>query len=252
MKSPEFPVLSVVIPVHRDLAGLKRTIEILWSLNQSSKWIEIIVVDGGGCADTANWLLAHQDQFDHIRSAPDQGIYDAMNFGVSCTNGKWTWICGAGDIPNAAVWMDARAAIPGWDQDKLQIFQVNMDEVKEFGVPAFYPPRWDASLTWRNTTHHQGVLYPTALLKQNLFDLGFPVLADYFLHLKLYRHGINAQLHPETWATAASGGISRQFDLSLYLEEWKLKKKVLRGWKRALQPIWLALKFGFKKFRFAR
>lgn len=247
--APDSPTLSVVIPVQRDLSGLRKTVESLWNLNQTGKWIEIIIADGGACQETAAWLLQHQDEIDHIRSAPDQGIYDAMNLGVSCANAPWTWICGAGDIPNESVWSEKRAQIPTWEEEKLQIFQVNLDENRESGVPASYPARWDNTLTWRNTTHHQGILYPTALIRQNPFDLRFPVLADYFLHLRLFHRGINAQLHAEIWAHVASGGVSRQFVAALYVEEWRMKRKVLSGWQRAVQPAWLALKFCFKKFK---
>ena len=60
-------------------------------------------------------------------------------------------------------------------------------------MPRHYPARWDRSLLWRNTTHHQGIAYPTPLLR----DLGgFPeeyrILADYAVNLRLWSAKVNA------------------------------------------------------------
>ena len=250
MKQAKRPRISAVIPVKANLNGLKATVTQLQSIDPHR--IEIIVVDGGGCKATKRWLLENQEHIDHIRSSDDQGIYSAMNYGKSCANGDWVWFAGAGDLPIASTWQDwlnsDELEVENSDEpDELHVFQVMLDKTRETGVPDQYPARWDASMCWRNTTHHQGVLYPRELIQSEHFDANIKVLADYALHLKLWSNGNAAKLNHAPWAQVASGGISRAFTSSLYFEEWRFKRSVLKGWRLWAQPFWLILKYSFKK-----
>ncbi len=242
------PIISAVLPVKANLEGLKETVTHLRSIDPHR--IEIIVVDGGGCEATKRWLMENQGHVAHIRSGQDQGIYSAMNYGKSCATGDWVWFAGAGDLPNASTWRDwintANDNRQALNQD-LQIFEVLLDENRERGVQGSYPARWDASMCWRNTTHHQGVLYRRQTIQAVHFDAQLKVLADYALHLKLWSNGTPAELHNATWAQVAPGGVSRKFTSSLYFEEWRFKRKTLKGWRLWAQPAWLLLKYTFKK-----
>jgi len=239
-------IVSVVIPTKSNLSGLKATVESLWAID--SQQIEIIVVDGGGCAGTKAWLIANQARIHHIRSAPDGGVYQAMNYGKQCASGAWVWFAGAGDLPSAATWeaflVDTEALA---SDHPLHIFGVELDNEREGGVPARYPARWDRSMQWRNTTHHQGVLYRRSLIQSHAFEPTYRVLADYALHLNLWTNGVQAAIHSETWSHVASGGLSRSFHSSLYQEEWRLKKKTLSGWAKWVHPFWLTGKYLSKR-----
>ena len=239
-------IVSVVIPTKSNLSGLKATVEALWAID--SQQIEIIVVDGGGCAGTKAWLIANQARIHHIRSAADGGVYQAMNYGKQCASGAWVWFAGAGDLPSAATWeaflVDTEALA---SDHPLHIFGVELDNEREGGVPARYSARWDRSMQWRNTTHHQGVLYRRSLIQSHAFEPTYRVLADYALHLNLWTNGVQAAIHSETWSHVASGGLSRSFHSSLYQEEWRLKKKTLSGWAKWVHPFWLTGKYLSKR-----
>jgi putative colanic acid biosynthesis glycosyltransferase len=247
MTSHRSKPLGVVIPVKNDLPGLRETLEALWMIDPEGQQIEIAVVDAGTCDETGGWLLEHMDRIDHIRSAADNGLYDAMNYGVSSLSSAWVWFLGAGDLAHSSTISDLLNACNEWDNTKLHVYSVDMLLPLESGVPSAYPARWDNSITWRNTTHHQGVFYPRALLQGQAFSLEYPVLADYALHLKLFHSGCQAHLHEESSASVSSGGVSRSFQSRLYLEEWKIKKRILKGPVQWIQPVWLFLKFLFKK-----
>ena len=238
--------ISVVIPTKSNLNGLRATVEALWSID--SHRIEIIVVDGGGCAETKAWLLTHQHRIHHIRSAADGGVYPAMNYGKQCASGHWVWFAGAGDLPHAEAWSEFLEEDDSTeDAPALHVFGVELGDDREGGVPARYPARWDSSMQWRNTTHHQGVLYRRDLIQSCTFDPSFRVLADYALHLSLWTQGIDVAIHEETWSQVASGGLSRVFHARLYWEEWKMKKEVLSGWIKWAQPFWLTGKYLAKR-----
>ena len=242
--------ISVIIPVKSDPSGLANTVNALWELDR--KRIEIIVVDGGGCPATQSWLLEHQNEIDHIRSSKDSGVYDAMNYGKSCATGNWIWFLGAGDIPSVST-LNYLLNLPEEHQEiPLHIFSVHLGTDREAGVPSSYPARWDASMYWRNTTHHQGVVYRNDLLKNRKFNPAWKVLADYALHLSLFRSGIPFETHDRMLAKVKSGGLSRKFHASLYREEWNLKRQVLSGWRKWIHPIWLLVKFSSKRLGLPR
>lgn len=244
------PIISVVIPTKSNPQGLQATVEALWAIDPER--IELIVVDGGGCSATKDWLLAHQHRIQHIRSATDGGVYDAMNYGKECARGAWVWFAGAGDLPVADAWHQflEEAVNPSEEMEphRIHVFGVQTGEDREGGVPAHYPARWDGSMVWRNTTHHQGVLYARSLIQAHTFDASLRVLADYAMHLEMWTNEEAAKVHPFTWARAASGGLSRQFDAQLYLEEWRFKRRILRGWLKAIHPFWLTAKYLGKRF----
>ena len=129
----------------------------------------------------------------------------------------------------------------------MHVFGVELGDDREGGVPASYPARWDSSMQWRNTTHHQGVLYSRKLIQSCKFDPSYRVLADYALHLSLWTQGVEVAMHEETWSHVDSGGLSRAFHASLYREEWKLKKEALSGWIKWAQPFWLTGKYLAKR-----
>lgn len=236
--------LAVVIPCLNDLEGLKATWEVLAGVREQ---LEVAIVDGGSTDGTAEALLAGAFDADHIAIGEDSGIYDAMNRGFARTAAPWVWFLGAGDLPDVeglrAFWHLPSAT------EEVHIFRVDLLPPREPGVPDHYPARWDRSLVWRHTTHHQGVIYPRHRLPARPFDDRFKVLADYGLHLKLLLSGVQAQLHPERLCAVQPGGKSRTFHAGLYREEWHLKRELLRGVSRWLQPVWIAGKFAFKRLQ---
>ncbi len=76
---------------------IEKTIQSL--LEQNFKDYEYIIKDGAskdGTMNIVNKLLKEDDNF-HILSAPDKGIYDAMNQAIEMAKGKYIYFLNAGD-----------------------------------------------------------------------------------------------------------------------------------------------------------
>lgn len=82
---PDAPLITVITVVFNDADHLESTI--LSVLGQSYGHVEYIVVDGGSTDGTLEVLKKHDDAITHWISAPDQGIYDAMNKGIGLARG---------------------------------------------------------------------------------------------------------------------------------------------------------------------
>ncbi|WP_137684068.1 glycosyltransferase [Haloarcula mannanilytica] len=82
-------MISVVVPVYNDPAGVARTIESLINQTYSGKY-EIVVVDNNSDDETATIIKSFSKRVDNIRyvlEASKQSSYAARNKGVKMSNG---------------------------------------------------------------------------------------------------------------------------------------------------------------------
>ena len=93
MVSSTSPILSIIIPSFNQLEGLKKTIQSCTGYGD----VEIVVVDGDSTDGSKAWLIDNAELIPKLRTAPDKGIYDAMNKGIDLASG--IWLCGQYSIP---------------------------------------------------------------------------------------------------------------------------------------------------------
>ncbi len=244
------PILSLAIPVRNreDSQALQATLDSISQLNGHQP-IEVRIQVGQDVEASFDSALIKHPCAPIWRFEKDTGIYSAMNAMCKAARGSRILFLGAGDclLPGLA------SAIQRWSEapvpSRLELGGVCLPN-PESRVPDHYPARWDRSLLWRNTTHHQGIAYP----RQVLLDLGgfpeeHPILADYAINLRMWSQGIPAHWKTdENWVSASAGGVSRQFTKALYAEELAMKRQELKpGPTRWTQPLWIGLKSIWKR-----
>ena len=89
-----FKTFSIIIPVLNSKAKLIRTIESIKKQNFND--YEVIVIDGSSNDGTQEYLESEKIITKKI-SETDKGIYDAINKGISISNGKYINTINAGD-----------------------------------------------------------------------------------------------------------------------------------------------------------
>ena len=77
--------ISIITVVYNGVGTLERTIQSV--LNQSYKNMEYIIIDGASTDGTQQIIERYRDQLTFYISEPDDGIYDAMNKGISYATG---------------------------------------------------------------------------------------------------------------------------------------------------------------------
>jgi len=248
------PLLSVIIPSFNQVEGLEKTARAYqyWRVNEQpvdQPHLEIIVADGASTDGTQEWLNDNKDLFDKISIDPDSGIYEGMHNGLRLATSKWVLFMGTGDIPVPEGLEKALSAIESTTKStpKMFAFGVHLLPPREPGVPEFYSPSWGNSLLWRNTIHHQGAIYSRELLGENPFYLQFPVLADYHLHLRIWKSKVICNCHSFIISEVAPGGVSRNFSRGLYREEREMKSTVLTSLEYLPQILFTRFKWLFKK-----
>ena len=89
------PLLSIVTVVYNGEQYLENTI--LSIVNQDYNNIEYIIIDGGSSDGTVNIIKKYEDKITYWVSEKDNGIYDAMNKGISVASGSFINFMNAGD-----------------------------------------------------------------------------------------------------------------------------------------------------------
>ena len=90
------PLVSIVVVCFNESEiRIKRTLDSIISQTYFKK--EIILIDGGSKVETINILNQYADIFSFYSSAPDNGIFDAMNRGLKNCKGEWISFMNIGD-----------------------------------------------------------------------------------------------------------------------------------------------------------
>ena len=81
--------LTVITITRNNLAGLQRTLESVLTQSARRDEFEFVVIDGASTDGSAAFLADHKEKLDFLVSEPDSGIYNAMNKGISHSNGEY-------------------------------------------------------------------------------------------------------------------------------------------------------------------
>jgi glycosyltransferase involved in cell wall biosynthesis len=170
---PGKPLISVIIPVLNRIGTLEETIKSV--IHQQYDNVEIVLIDGGSTDGTLEIIEKFDDYIDYWCSAPDNGIYDAMNKGVRVASGDWLYFLGSDDIL----------------LNVLHKVAVHLQHTNEVYYGDVYLPKchkiYDGPFTpyklMKNNIPHQATFYPKSLFNKHIYDLKYSSAGDYFFNL---------------------------------------------------------------------
>jgi len=201
------PLVSIVLASFNCRKVIENALRSVFEQSFGHK--EIIVIDGGSTDGTVNVLEKHDHLIDYWISENDEGIYHALNKGVSLARGEWLYFLGADDYLN--------------DPGVLErIFKRQLNAKLVYG---------DVILSGNGPVGRDGIVYDGAFSKlklcyQNIcqqailyhkslfeelggFNLNYPILADREFNIKVFaNYGENTQYIDEIFAVYNTEGIS--------------------------------------------
>ena len=174
------PALSVILVCKNPGPRLHAALASVWA--QLHLHPEIIVIDGGSTDGSREWLTAQRARLATLVSAPDAGIYHAMNQGIALATGAWILFLGADDrlvgdmvLSEALNWMNKTEA-------GVAAGEVAYDDGR------IYKLRSNVNPCARNFVHHQGTFYRRSLFAENgSFEPELLTAADYEFQLRLWK-----------------------------------------------------------------
>lgn len=233
------PKISVVTVVYNRAASIGDALASLSA--QTHKNVEHIVVDGGSTDGTLETLRAQQPPIDTLISEPDEGIYDALNKGVSRATGDVIGILHSDDLfTDSLVLRDVAAAFGD-------------PSVEAVYGDLVYVQKNDTSRVvrhWRSGEPSPAALrrgwmppHPSLFLRRSVydrfgvFDTQYRIAADYDFMLRVFLPGIEYRYIPRVLVTMRVGGESNATIKRLIrksAEDWRIMKRAKINPTRAL------------------
>jgi putative colanic acid biosynthesis glycosyltransferase len=183
--------ISVITVVLNDAKALEQTIRSVAEQRKYFPHLEYIVVDGGSTDGSLAVAEKYNTEISVFVSAPDRGLYDAMNKGLDLSTGDGILFVNAGDRLNGNVLGGVGSAplfFPVQYKNVLGFTRKVRIQSIRYGLP----------------NCHQGILFEKSRLR---YDLTYSVSSDYDYFI---RHGYDSSvtLHEAGGYVTFSPGIS--------------------------------------------
>jgi glycosyltransferase involved in cell wall biosynthesis len=215
------PLVSIVTVVFRARQELIPLLESILAFSGDS--LEIIVIDAGSEDGTIEVLQELNAKIDYWVSEPDEGIYDAMNKGVSAASGEYILHLNAGDRLRLLPHQELGRCLA--DNVDVACFAVDMEG---FGI---HRPRTGFIMRFTNSWHHQGTFYRRA--SHLGYKAKYRVYGDFDLNQRMMKAGKSVRLFGLVVAQQATVGVSA--NKQIYKEQYTLIRSNF-----GLPYVWLA------------
>ncbi len=196
------PKVSIVTIVRNGVRTLPRTLKSVFEQDVSD--IEYVIIDGGSTDGTLELLRAHEPRIDLWISAPDRGISDAFNKGISLCRGEVIGLLNSDD------WYE-----PGAIRAALQHLQQSGAEVACGGLQHWEGDRrtYLASSDPAHLRRGMTVAHPTMFVRRalyrkiGLYRLDFLLAMDYEWALRAVTAGARYVALNQCLANMQGGGV---------------------------------------------
>lgn len=175
-------------------------------IDQKNINIEYIIIDGGSKDQTLDIIEKYEDKIDIVVSEADNGIYDAMNKGISLSSGDVIGIINSDDWYEPGVFKKIELCFLKSEAD---IVYGRLNLISETGESSILIPGEIEKMRYEMVTPHPTVFIKKAIYnKYGMFLLKYKIAADYELMLRMFTAGVKFCYCDDVLANFRIGGIS--------------------------------------------
>ncbi len=225
---------SIVTICRNEVNKIRNTCESI--CGQAFTDFEWIVIDGASTDGTKDVLKNYQNRITVLVSEPDNGIYHAMNKGISYAKGEYIIFMNGGDYFADTLALEKVAKAPR----KSIIYGDLLFDGKETTVkkyPDVLPPRF----LLKNMLPHQASFFRRSLFERfGGLDESFRIAGDYELFVRLLEvHRVSTHHLAKVLAVFSDDGISKdpKYRLIRKLENHRVRKKYFPYYRFSLKGI---------------
>lgn len=219
--------ISIITAVMNGGSTLEKTIRSV--LEQSYKPFEYIIKDGGSTDNTLSIAESFRDDFEksgicyRIISEPDEGLYDAMNRGISLATGEIIGMINADDWyePNALM-----AVNNAYEKEPFDLFFADIRMIRPQGgsfIKKSKNRKYATSRDWNHpTTFITAEMYKKYSYKnETLHD-------DYDLILRMKKDKVRIHVENEVLANFRMNGMSHERNIKKAFMRARIKYGIYR------------------------
>jgi glycosyltransferase involved in cell wall biosynthesis len=184
VKRRDIPLVSIITVCFNSENTIQQTFDSI--RHQSYPNIEYIVIDGGSNDSTVDLIINNEDLIDYYISEPDEGLYHAMNKGLSLATGNFIIILNSDDWyePDTIERLVNAHQISGADIVGALARYINADDSSSI-LPSM---RFDHATLLRMPLRHQTMLIPAGIYDEiGPYNTNFPIIADFEFTIRLYK-----------------------------------------------------------------
>ena len=228
--------LSIITVCYNSAATIRDAVDSV--LAQEGIGLEYIVIDGGSTDGTLDVLRSYGERIARLVSEPDEGIYDAMNKGVSLATGDVVGILNSDDYyADSEVLSAVAAAFEDSDVDCVfgDLDYVDAEETNRV-VRAWRSKPYEPGAFHRgwHPAHPSFFVRRSVYERVGMFDTNLKIAADYEFMLRvLEREQLSSVYLPEVIVKMRMGGASNASVLNVAkanLQCWKAWRQNGLGW----------------------
>lgn len=220
--------ISVITIVYNGENEIERTIKSV--INQTYQNIEYILIDGGSTDSTMSVVEKYHNFFTKIVSERDNGIYNAMNKGLSYVTGDYVIFANSGDAIASETVFQSMIDTLTKQENMPDLVYGNYAESYEGNVSREIQSYGHERVWYGMFASHQSMFYRAGLIKEFniIFDESYKVAADYKFTLQVVANSKYFLKLPICISLFDTTGVScSNQDLGLY-EADRARKEVLR------------------------
>ncbi len=220
------PLITIITVVFNGKDHIERTMQSV--LRQTYNNVQFIIIDGGSTDGTVDLIRKYEAAIDYWISEPDSGLYDAMNKGITASNGSWLNFLNAGDVFHdddvlQRIARETADAAAGYD-----LIYGDTLETDQRGATFYRTSRQPQYVTVGMFACHQSMFFSARSMRLFLYDTSYRVAADYHLVARLVANKMAIKRVPYPIATINVPGISSMMMVEYQNDCWRVKKQILQ------------------------
>lgn len=171
--------LSIITVNLNNRDGLKKTIDSV--ISQTFKDFEWIVIDGGSTDGSRELIEEYSDHFAYWCSEPDNGIYNAMNKGVTHAHGEYCQFLNSGDWLVSNILNEVIKHLDG----DIIYGNANYWNHGNFIETTQYPSIMTIRFLYYSFLCHQSTFFKLSLFEFNHYNEDLKIVSDweYYVHM---------------------------------------------------------------------
>lgn len=224
MNSPSLTIITVCYNAESTIENTLKSV-----LSQSYSPIEYIIVDGASKDNTLNIINKYKDDIPKIISEKDDGLYDAMNKGLSLATGDYVLFLNADDtLYSADTIEEVFNSCNNADVIYGEAMIVN-DKGKELGLRSVKTPhKVPENLTWKSLRFGMVVSHQAFIIRRSLalpYDLQYRVCADIDWIIRCLKQCKSICNSHEIICNFRAGGTSHRNEKLAWKERYRIFNK---------------------------
>jgi len=179
----KFSIITVCFNAEKDI---EKTIKSV--LIQDYPEIEYIIIDGNSTDNTNNIIKKYKNNIDIYISERDNGIYDAMNKGITLSTGDYIFFLHAGDLITAPDILTRINEVIEDEQLDIYYGDAIIDRFNDYEIYRHTKKITDYEIYWGRFVQ-QSVFYRRYLFDNSvigLFNCNYRIRADQEWHLRFF------------------------------------------------------------------